>query len=115
VQQGPQYVIRPDIEDLGVRPPSVVMCHHGHSPLAPASSSRLAAPVHVSAVLDHMDKHVAAILTDLVNDSVIPPPSNVQTLHVESQGFAYPSWLQRQRAVDELDDRRADLLREVTQ
>ena len=67
-------------EDTRYVNPEADLCSRARSPLAPACSSRLAAPVHV-----------------------------------ESQGFAHPNWRQRQRAVDERDDRRADLLREVTQ
>ena len=62
-----------------------------------------------------MDQHVAVILTDLVDDSVIPPTSCVQTFQIESQGLAHPIWLQCERGVDELDDRRADFLGEATQ
>jgi hypothetical protein len=66
-------------------------------------------------VLDHVDQHVAASLADLLDDSVVPAASRVQALQLEAQGLAHPSGLQRQRPANELDDRRTDLLGEVTQ
>lgn len=63
---------------------------------------------------DRVDYHGAALVVDLVHDPVVPPMGAVQPFQLKAQWSSNPPRVLCESAIDELNGREGNLLREAT-